>query len=53
MEKKLIWLGLAVGSAVGSYIPMLWGDPAFSMASVLLSAVGGIFGIWLGFRLGR
>lgn len=53
MERKLIWLGLAVGSAVGGYIPMMWGSPAFSMSSVFLSAVGGIFGIWLGYRLGR
>jgi hypothetical protein len=53
MQKKLIWLGLTVGSVAGSYIPTLWGSPAFSMTAVLLSAVGGILGIWLGFRLGR
>lgn len=53
MQRKLIFLGLTVGSVLGSYIPALWGQPSFSMASVLLGAVGGIIGIWLGFRLGQ
>ena len=53
MERKLIWLGLTVGTVAGGYIPLLWGSPAFSMSSVLLSAVGGIMGIYLGYRLGR
>lgn len=53
MEKKLIWLGLAVGSAIGGYIPSLWGEGAFSMSGVILTAVGGFLGIWFGYRLGR
>ena len=53
MERKLIWLGLTVGSVAGGYLPILWGSPGFSMSSVLLSAVGGIIGIWLGYRFGR
>ncbi len=53
MQQKLIWFGLAVGSALGSYLPVLWGESVFSMTSVLLSAVGGIFGIWLGYKVGR
>lgn len=51
MEKKLIWMGLFVGSLVGSFLPSLWGDSMLSMWSVVLSAVGGIAGIWLGYRL--
>jgi hypothetical protein len=42
---------MMVGSTIGSFLPLLWGDSALSMASILLSAVGGVFGIWGGLRL--
>lgn len=42
---------MGVGSAIGGYLPILWGGSAFSMSSVILTAVGGIAGIWLGFKL--
>jgi hypothetical protein len=51
-RKKLIWFGMIVGSAIGGYIPLIWGDSFFSFTSVILTAVGGIAGIWLGFKLG-
>lgn len=41
-----IMLGVVVGSTLGGLIPSLWGDSAFSMWSLLLSAVGGFAGIW-------
>ncbi len=53
MDTKLIWLGLFVGSTVGGFVPLLWGDGAFSLSAVLTSAVGGIIGIWLGYRMTR
>lgn len=52
-KKALIWLGLTVGSGVGGYLPVLWGGDLISFSSVLLSAVGGIIGIWLGYRFGE
>jgi hypothetical protein len=52
-KKALIWLGLTVGSAVGGYLPLLWGGDLISFSAVLLSAVGGIVGIWLGYRFGE
>lgn len=52
-RSRLIWLGLFVGSGVGGYIPALWGADMFSISSVIGSALGGIAGIWLGFRLGE
>ena len=52
-RKILIWIGLSVGSMVGSYVPMLWGSGFFSFSSVLGSAVGGSLGIWLGFKIGE
>ena len=51
--KKLIFICMAIGSAIGGYIPLLWGDSAFSFTSIVLTAVGGIAGIWAGFRLSR
>ncbi len=42
---------MAVFSAAGGYIPLLWGDGYLSISSVVLTAVGGIFGIWLGYKL--
>jgi hypothetical protein len=51
MRSKLIWLGLFVGSTIGGFLPSLWGDSLFSLSSVILTAVGGLVGIWLGFKL--
>ncbi len=50
-RNKIIWLGLFIGSTVGSFIPKLWGSGVLSFSSILLSAIGGILGVWLGFRL--
>ena len=51
MEKMIIMIGLAIGSTVGGLVPLLWGDSAFSMTSLLLSGVGGVIGIWVGYRI--
>ncbi len=52
-QKTMIWIGLFVGSTIGGMIPGLWGDNFLSMWSVLLTAVGGLIGIWAGFKLGE
>lgn len=51
-SKKLIWIGMFVGSALGSYVPSLWGSGVFSFSSIIFGALGGFAGIWLGFKLG-
>lgn len=51
-QKSLIWVGMTAGSVIGGYVPMLWGGSLFSFSSVLLTAMGGIFGIYLGFKIG-
>lgn len=51
--KTLVFIGVTVGSIIGGYIPSLWGADIFSMWSLVLSAVGGLFGIWVGFRIGN
>ena len=51
-RKTLIWIGILVGSTVGSLIPMLWNASLFSMSSLFLSALGGFVGLWFGFNFG-
>ncbi len=50
-SKSLIWIGMTIGSAIGGYLPLLWGGSLFSFTSIILTAVGGIAGIWTGYRL--
>lgn len=52
-SKRIIYLGMIVGSAVGGFIPTLWGDSYFSLSSIIFTAIGGFLGIWLGFKLGN
>ncbi|MFH1911700.1 MAG: hypothetical protein ABIJ57_15355 [Pseudomonadota bacterium] len=48
-QKKLIMLGMAVGSIAGGYLPALfWLDEL--MISLLGSFIGGIIGIWIGYK---
>lgn len=44
-------LGMIFGSTIGGYIPMFFGASAFSPSSILGGAIGGIFGIWLSYKL--
>ena len=52
-SKFLIMVTLTVGSVLGSYLPTLWGAGLFSMWSVLLGGIGGLLGIWVGYKLSR
>ena len=52
-SKTLGWIGMLVGSAIGGALPMLWGDSAFSFSSILLSGVGAIAGLYIGFKMGQ
>jgi hypothetical protein len=40
-----------IGSIAGSYIPLFWGGSVFSMVSLILGAVGGFLGIWVGYKM--
>lgn len=52
-SKSLIWIGMAVGSTLGGFIPSLWGASFLSIWGVLLSAIGAFAGIWLGYKISR
>jgi len=51
MDMKIIWLGLFVGSTIGSFVPSLWGAGMFSFSSLIFGTLGGFAGIWLGYKM--
>ena len=54
MYKICIGFGAVIGGIAGAYVPYLWGDTdMFGGMSILLSVVGGIVGIWLGYLLAK
>jgi hypothetical protein len=52
-KKTLVWIGMIVGSTTGGFIPILWGGDVISFAAVILSTIGGLVGIWFGYRFGE
>jgi phage tail tape-measure protein len=48
-RKKLIMLGMVAGSIAGGYLPALFGFAGL-MVSLLGSTIGGIIGIWIGYK---
>jgi len=49
-RKKLIMLGMTVGSIAGGYLPVLLGSNDL-MASLLAGMVGGVLGILAAYKL--
>jgi hypothetical protein len=52
-NRKLIWGGFFIGSTIGGMLPTLWGDDMLSASGFVLSIVGGIAGIWAGYRVAK
>ena len=48
-RKKIIMLGMVAGSVAGGYLPALFGLDGL-MASLWGSFIGGIVGIWIGYK---
>jgi uncharacterized membrane protein YeaQ/YmgE (transglycosylase-associated protein family) len=46
-----IWIGILIGSTIGSFIPDLWGAGQLSYSSILLSGIGAFVGLWIGYKL--
>lgn len=49
--KALIWIGMAVGSTLGGFIPNLWGTSVLSLAGFVCSGIGALFGIWIAYKV--
>lgn len=50
-RKQLIWIGAFIGSTLGGLIPALWGASMFSLSSVFFTFLGGLAGIYIGFKI--
>lgn len=50
-SNKITWIFVAVFGTIGGFIPLLWGETAFSFSSLIFNGIGGIFGIWLAYRI--
>jgi hypothetical protein len=51
--KALVTIGMIAGSALGGWLPSLWGADPFSLWSIVLGMAGGFAGILSAFRLSR
>jgi len=51
MDKRVIMLGMVIGSTIGGYLPTIFGAGIFSLYSILGTVLGGVLGIWLSFKL--
>jgi len=51
MDKKILMLGMIIGSTIGGYLPTFFGASAFSFSSIICGVAGGVLGIWLPFKL--
>jgi len=52
-SKSLIMICMVAGSTLGGWLPSLWGADWLSFASVLLGGLGGVLGIWAGYKISR
>lgn len=50
-KKSMVWLCVGFFSIVGGYIPILFGSSLFSYSSMLGNTIGGLIGIWIGFKI--
>ena len=50
--KLMIWVGILVGSTAGGLIGAAL-DGGLGLWSVLFSTIGGIAGVWAGYKIGK
>jgi hypothetical protein len=53
MSKKFIWVGFFFGSSIGGFVPAMWGGDLLSPWGIVMSLVGGIAGMWAGYRVSQ
>jgi hypothetical protein len=51
MDKKLVMLGMVIGSTIGGFVPTLFGVDSFSFITLFGTLIGGVLGIWAAMRL--
>ncbi len=52
--KTAVYVGAGIGGFIGGLIPVLFGDTSFmSSWSILTSLIGGLVGIYLGYKVAK
>ena len=51
VNKKVLWMCIAVGSTIGGYLPTLFGQSSFGLISMLGSGVGAVAGVFAAQRI--
>jgi hypothetical protein len=51
--KRIIMFTTVVGLTIGGFVPALWGSGGISFSSIIFSAIGGVLGIYAGYKLTR
>ena len=51
VNKKVLWMCIAVGSTVGGYLPTFFGQSSFGLISIFGSLVGGVAGVFAAQRI--
>jgi hypothetical protein len=51
VNKKVLWMCMAVGSTVGGYLPTFFGQSSFGLISIFGSLVGGVAGVFAAQRI--
>ena len=46
-------MSVTLGTLIGSFVPVMWGASQLGAQSLLFSGVGGIAGLWAGFRISQ
>jgi hypothetical protein len=52
-SKFIIYFFCFLGASIGAFIPALWGAGLFSGWSVLFSTIGGLAGIYIGYKINK
>jgi len=52
-SKTIIWINVAIFSTIGGFIPLLWGETLFSFGGLIFNGIGGLFGIWVGYKINK
>ena len=51
--KRLIVIGMIAGSVLGGWLPSLWGAGGITMSAMIGSTIGGLAGIWAGWKISQ
>jgi len=50
-SKTIVMLGMIIGSTIGGYVPLIFGISLFSFTSAIFSALGGLIGIYITYKM--